>query len=73
MWCNPSGWCTDGNHFLTRALTPSPTPAPVPTLAPLQVTNTNRSVTNSIPTGDCFTVLDLMPQIIEDLDMNGAS
>eukprot|EP00667_Euglena_gracilis_P012629 EG_transcript_13000 len=32
------------------------------------VTNSNRVVTNALPKGDCFVVLDLLPQIAEDLD-----
>eukprot|EP00668_Euglena_longa_P038403 GGOE01049407.1.p1 GENE.GGOE01049407.1~~GGOE01049407.1.p1 ORF type:complete len:351 (-),score=121.84 GGOE01049407.1:432-1421(-) len=32
------------------------------------VTNSNRLVTNALPQDDCFVVLDLLPQIAEDLD-----
>lgn len=32
------------------------------------LTNSQPSVTNQIPTTDCFEIVDLMPQIVKDLD-----
>jgi phosphoribosylpyrophosphate synthetase len=36
------------------------------------VTNSNRPVSSLLPKDDCFQVLDLVPQIIDDLDWEGA-
>ena len=31
------------------------------------VTNSNPTVVAKVPTDDCFTVLDILPQVVEDL------